>query len=83
MNEGELPRDYLEKIKEEELGENREEVDRLRAYEDELLSAIQDVTRQLDAIRPREGKYYRSQDRFYRNGEGRKEWEQEKVELNF
>ena len=34
MNDGKLPREYLEKIKEEEISENREEVDRLRKYED-------------------------------------------------
>jgi len=34
MNDGQLPREYLEKIKEEELAENKEEVQRLRKYED-------------------------------------------------
>ena len=40
MNDGSLPREYLDKIKEEEISENKEEVDRLRAYEDELLTMI-------------------------------------------
>ena len=34
MNDGQLPREYLEKIKHEELSEHREEVERLRKYED-------------------------------------------------
>ena len=34
MNDGQLPRDYMDKIKEEEISENKEEVDRLRKYED-------------------------------------------------
>jgi hypothetical protein len=40
MNDGTLPRDYIEKIKHEEVSENKEEVTRLRKYEDELLSMI-------------------------------------------
>ena len=38
MNDGQLPREYLEKIKDEEVKENSEDVTRLRKYEDELLS---------------------------------------------
>lgn len=45
MNDGQLPRDYLEKIKDEEVKEHSEEVDRLRKYEDELLTMIQDTTK--------------------------------------
>jgi hypothetical protein len=30
MNDGQLPREYLEKIKSEEVNENKEEVTRLR-----------------------------------------------------
>jgi hypothetical protein len=52
MNDGQLPREYLEKIKEEELAEHKDEVTRLRQYEDELITMIQDTTRQLDSIGP-------------------------------
>lgn len=34
MNDGQLPREYLEKIKDEEVSEHKDEVDRLRKYED-------------------------------------------------
>lgn len=45
MNDGQLPRDYLEKIQDEEVKEYSEEVKRLRTYEDELLTMIQDTTK--------------------------------------
>jgi hypothetical protein len=32
MNDGQLPRDYIDKIKEEEVNENKEDVTRLRKY---------------------------------------------------
>jgi hypothetical protein len=48
MNDGQLPPEYLSKIKEEELAEHKDEVNRLRQYEDELITMIQETTRQLD-----------------------------------
>eukprot|EP00347_Sterkiella_histriomuscorum_P020316 403338277 len=68
MNYGQLPREYLEKIKDEEVKEFSEEVTRLRKYEDELLTMIQDTTKQLDALGPAkntgQNQYYRSQTNF-------------------
>lgn len=52
MNDGQLPREYLSKIQDEEVKEHHEEVSRLRKYEDELLSLIQETTKQLDALGP-------------------------------
>lgn len=45
MNDGQLPREYLQKIQDEEVKEHSEDVDRLRRYEDELLSLIQETTK--------------------------------------
>lgn len=65
MNDGQLPQEYLNKIQGEEVSEHHEEVTRLRTYEDELLTHIQETTRQLDALGPSKGqkrgdKYYSS-----------------------
>lgn len=72
MNDGSLPRDYIEQIKIEEVNENKEEVMRLRKYEDELLAQIQETTRELDAIGPKnnnkKNNYYRSEQNFYERG---------------
>jgi len=40
MNDGKLPKEYLSKIQDEEVKEYSEEVNRLRKYEDELLTMI-------------------------------------------
>ena len=50
LNDGQLPRDYLARVQDEELKEHSEEVERLRGYEDELLTLIQETTKQLDAL---------------------------------
>jgi uncharacterized protein YlxW (UPF0749 family) len=68
MNGGTLPEDYMTKVHAEEVSENKEEVNRLRKYEDELLSMIQETTRKLDSVKPGTktggglggGKYYSS-----------------------
>lgn len=51
INDGKLPRDYLENIQQEELEDNPEEVSRLKRKLDNLMSRIQEVTNQLDLIR--------------------------------
>ena len=68
MNGGKLPDDYMIKVHEEEVSENKEEVERLRTYEDQLLSMIQETTRKLDTVKPNtltggglgRGQYYSS-----------------------
>lgn len=40
INDGELPREYLENIKKEEVDEHMPEVMRLRKYQDKLMSEI-------------------------------------------
>mmetsp|Transcript_30494 Transcript_30494/g.29896 ORF Transcript_30494/g.29896 Transcript_30494/m.29896 type:complete len:217 (+) Transcript_30494:2663-3313(+) len=78
MNDGQLPREYIEKIQEEEVSENKEEVLRLRKYEDQLLTLIQETTRELDAIQVKhnEKRYFGDDQNFYERG--RKEWEIER-----
>ena len=51
LNDGKLPRDYLENIQNEELEDNPEEVSRLKRQADSLMSRIQEVTQQLDLIK--------------------------------
>ena len=70
INDGKLPRDYLENIQREELDDNPEEVSRLKRQADSLMTRIQEVTNQLDLIK----------DDFQRNKnfEAIEEWEEEK-----
>lgn len=51
LNDGKLPRDYLEGIQREELEDNPEEVNRLKRHADSLMTRIQEVTGQLDMIK--------------------------------
>ncbi|CDW82949.1 UNKNOWN [Stylonychia lemnae] len=83
MNDGQLPREYLLKIQDEEVKEYSEEVTRLRKYEDELLTMIQETTKQLDALGPlknKQNKFYRSTSNFDSYGYG--EWNKEKEGLD-
>jgi len=87
MNDGQLPRDYLGSIQDEELKEHSEEVGRLRRYEDELLALIQETAKQLDALGPAkprgfgEERYYKSSQDFH--GQEAVEWGREKEGLDF
>jgi len=51
INDGKLPRDYLDNIQNEELEDNPEEVSRLKRQADSLMSRIQEVTNKLDMIK--------------------------------
>ena len=51
INDGKLPRDYLENIQSEELEDNPEEVSRLKRHADSLMARIQEVTGKLDLIK--------------------------------
>jgi chromosome segregation ATPase len=51
LNDGKLPRNYLEKIQSEELEDNPEEVSRLKRQADSLMTRIQEVTNKMDMIK--------------------------------
>lgn len=70
LNDGKLPRDYLENIQSEELEDNPEEVSRLKRQADSLMSRIQEVTGKLDMIK--------DDFQLNKNFEAIEEWENEK-----
>ena len=70
INDGKLPRDYLENIQNEELEDNPEEVSRLKRQADSLMSRIQETTAQLDLIK--------DDFQLNKNFEAIEEWEGEK-----
>lgn len=72
LNDGKLPRDYLENIQSEELEDNPEEVSRLKRQADSLMSRIQEVTKQLDLIK--------DDFKLNRDFEAIEEWDQQKPE---
>ncbi|CAI2366387.1 unnamed protein product [Moneuplotes crassus] len=70
LNDGKLPRDYLENIQSEELEDNPEEVSRLKRQADSLMSRIQEVTGKLDMIK--------DDFQLNKNFEAIEDWENEK-----
>ncbi len=45
MNNGELPREYVDWAKREEVGDRQDDVTKFRQKEEELLKQIQEVTK--------------------------------------
>jgi hypothetical protein len=52
MNNGELPKEYVDWAKTEEVIDRHDEVSKLRLREEDLLKQIQDITKQLDRLGP-------------------------------
>lgn len=69
INNGELPKDYLGWVRQEEVSERSTEVAALRNHEEHLLKQIQDVTKELDRMGPTRAASYGKGPQFYRSGE--------------
>ncbi|TNV85137.1 hypothetical protein FGO68_gene5346 [Halteria grandinella] len=69
MNNGELPSEYVQWARNEELVDKSSEVTQLRTLQEQLVTQIQSVTKQLDLLGPIRAVSYGS-NRYYASGEG-------------
>lgn len=69
MNNGQLPSEYVQWARNEEVVDKSQEVTQLRNLQEDLLSQIAAVTKQLDLLGPVRAVSYGS-NRYYASGEG-------------